>query len=43
MVRVAYRKPCNLVPRLGTKGYRFHDRFHIVMDCGGLGLILEPN
>ena len=34
MVGVAYGRPCNLVPRLGTKGYGFHDRLHTVMDCG---------
>ena len=29
-----YERPCKLVPRLGTKGYGIHDRFHIVLDCG---------
>ena len=34
MVGVAYGRPCKLVPRLETKGYGIHDRFHTVMDCG---------
>ena len=29
-----HERPCKLVPSLGTKGYGFHDQFHIVMDCG---------
>ena len=30
-------RPCNLIPRLGTKGYRFMIGFHTVIDYGGLG------
>ena len=29
-----HERPCKLVSSLGTKGYGFHDWFHIVMDCG---------
>ena len=29
-----HERPCKLVPSLGTKGYGFHDKFHIVIDCG---------
>ena len=29
-----HERPCKLVPSLGTKGYGFHDRFHILWELG---------
>ena len=29
-----HERPCKLVPRLGTKGYGFHDRFHGPWELG---------